>query len=225
LLLSSEIREDVAKIDLQCFSIPILLEWNCSTYYLPPVSDIVNPAPRTQMAPHVIVRSAIASDVATFPHMKVRTWYDTYKASGVPDWDLNALPQEKEFAEGFEARIRDPMRITGMWVVHLGLGRVSHSLAYRAFDSQADKVIGYATATRSPNANGYIDVRAIYIMKEYQGLKIGQRLMELVAPSGCRAVVETLAVNTPAIRFYESLGFVRSVKLALALAGKILNNK
>jgi ribosomal protein S18 acetylase RimI-like enzyme len=49
--------------------------------------------------------------------------------------------------------------------------------------------------------------------------------MELVAPSGCRAVVETLAVNTPAIRFYESLGFVRSVKLVLALAGKILNNK
>jgi hypothetical protein len=32
LLLSSEIREDVAKIDLQCFSNPIMLEWNCSTY-------------------------------------------------------------------------------------------------------------------------------------------------------------------------------------------------
>jgi hypothetical protein len=46
--------------------------------------------------------------------MKVRTWYDTYKAFGVPDWDLNASPQEKEFAEGFEARIQDPTRITGM---------------------------------------------------------------------------------------------------------------
>jgi len=57
-------------------------------------------------------------------------------------------------------------------------------------------------------------------MKEYQGLKIGLRLMELVAPFGCRAVVETLAVNTPAIRFYESLGFVRSVKLVLAFGEK-----
>lgn len=81
---------------------------------LPPVSDIVNPAPRTKVAPHIIVRSAIASDVVSFPYMKVRTWYDTYKAFGVPDWDLNAPPQEKEFAEGFEARIRDPTRITGM---------------------------------------------------------------------------------------------------------------
>ena len=62
-------------------------------------------------------------------------------------------------------------------------------------------------------------------MKEYQGLKIGQRLMELVAPSGCRAVVETLVANTPAIRFYESLGFVRSVKLVLSLGGGILNNE
>jgi len=81
---------------------------------LPPVSNIVYSAPRTQIEPHIIVRSAIASDVATFPYMKVRTWYDTYKAFGVPDWELNAPPQEKEFAEGFEARIRDPLRITGM---------------------------------------------------------------------------------------------------------------
>jgi len=81
---------------------------------LPPVSDILNPALQTQLAAHIIVRSATASDVVTFPHMKVRTWYDTYKAFGVPDWDLNASPQEKEFAEGFGARIRDPTRITGM---------------------------------------------------------------------------------------------------------------
>lgn len=68
----------------------------------------------SQIPPYIIVRSAIASDVFTFPHMKVRTWYDTYKAFGVPDWELNAPPQEKEFAEGFEARIEDPTRITGM---------------------------------------------------------------------------------------------------------------
>jgi hypothetical protein len=67
------------------------------------------------MTPHIIVRPAVASDVITFPHMKVRTWYDTYKAFGVPDWNLNATPQEeKEIADGFEARIRDPARITGM---------------------------------------------------------------------------------------------------------------
>jgi hypothetical protein len=34
-------------------------------------------------------------------------------------------------------------------------------------------------------------------------------------------VVETLAVNIPAIRFYESLGFVRSVKHVLTLGKKI----
>jgi hypothetical protein len=60
------------------------------------------------------VRQAISSDVETFPHMKVKTWYDTYKAFGVPDWSLNEPPQEQEFAEGFEARIRDPTRITAM---------------------------------------------------------------------------------------------------------------
>lgn len=68
----------------------------------------------TAMASHIIVRPAISSDVVTFPHMKVKTWYDTYKAFGVPDWELRAPPQEKEFAEGFEARILDPTRITGM---------------------------------------------------------------------------------------------------------------
>ena len=46
--------------------------------------------------------------------------------------------------------------------------------------------------------------------------------MELVAPSGCRTVVETLNANSPAICFYESLGFVRSVQLVVVLAGKIL---
>jgi ribosomal protein S18 acetylase RimI-like enzyme len=71
-------------------------------------------------------------------------------------------------------------------------------------------VVGYATATRLPNSNGYIDIRAIYISKEYQGQKMGQRLMELVAPAGCRAVVETMAINAPAIAFYRSLGFKRS---------------
>ena len=82
---------------------------------IPPLaSDIGCSAPRDEMAPHIIVRPAITSDVVTFPYMKVRTWYDTYKAFGVPDWDLNASPQEQEFAEGFEARIRDPTRITGM---------------------------------------------------------------------------------------------------------------
>lgn len=49
--------------------------------------------------------------------------------------------------------------------------------------------------------------------------------MKLVAPSGCRAMVETLVANTPAIGFYQSLGFVRSVKPVLGLGGKILNNK
>jgi ribosomal protein S18 acetylase RimI-like enzyme len=79
----------------------------------------------------------------------------------------------------------------------------------RAIDTHSGSVIGYASAARTPNANGYIDIRAIYLLKEYQGLKIGHRLMNLVAPAGCRAVVETLVVNIPAIRFYESLGFTR----------------
>jgi hypothetical protein len=66
------------------------------------------------MAEYIIIRPAQSSDVATFPAMGVRTWYDTYKAFGVPDWELNGPPQEKEIAEGFEARVRDTSRMTGV---------------------------------------------------------------------------------------------------------------
>lgn len=148
--------------------------------------------------PHVTVRAAIASDISSWPEMKVRTWAETYSAFGVPKWFLDEPPQEVGFRAGFAERIANPARKT-----------------WNAYDEDAGQVVGYITAEARPNLNGYIDVRALYVLKDYQGMGIGRRLVEGVvgkdAVSGRlgRAVVETLVTNSSARRFYERIGFAR----------------
>lgn len=144
---------------------------------------------------NVEVRRALPDDIDSFPSMKVRTWAETYSAFGVPQWSIDEPPQEKEFREGFPGRIADPSRRT--WV---------------AYDLENKIVVGYATAIANPNRNGYIDIRAVYVLKEYQRLGIGRRLVEgVVGEKDCRAVVGTLKVNESARRFYQSIGFTRFV--------------
>lgn len=125
--------------------------------------------------------------------MKVRTWSETYSAFGVPQWWLDEPPQEEGFRAGFPERIANPDRKT--WI---------------AYDHIRRKVVGYATSEARPNLHGYIDIRAVYVLTEYQGMGIGRRLVEGVAgEKDCRAVVETLVANDSARKFYKAMGFTR----------------
>jgi ribosomal protein S18 acetylase RimI-like enzyme len=151
--------------------------------------------PRTSTSKaDITVRHAILSDVDSFPEMGVRTWVETYSAFGVPQWWLNEPPGVQEFRAGFPARITNPDRNT--WV---------------AYDEAEKKVVGYATAQSKPNLHGYIDIRAVYVLTEYQGVGIGRRLVEGVVGEDkkCRAVVETLVANESARKFHTRMGFTR----------------
>jgi GNAT superfamily N-acetyltransferase len=141
----------------------------------------------------ITVRQAIPADISSWPEMKVRTWSETYAEFGVPQWWLDEPPQEEGFREGFPERIANPARKT--WV---------------AYDEVEGKCVGYATAEAELDSHGYIDIRAVYVLTEYQGMGIGKRLVEgVVGEPGRRAVLETLTVNSGARRFYERLGFTR----------------
>jgi predicted GNAT family acetyltransferase len=47
-----------------------------------------------------------------------------------------------------------------------------------AYDEDEGKVMAYATAETKPNKNGYIDIRAAYVLTEYQGMGVCGRLVE-----------------------------------------------
>ena len=77
-----------------------------------------------------------------------------------------------------------------------------------------ERVIGFTVACRicdkSGAQTGEGEVRAIYVLEEYQRLGIGYALMQqaLKTLSGCRVVcVWVLKDNRKAIRFYERVGF------------------
>ena len=143
----------------------------------------------------ISVRAAVDSDIDSFPEMKVRTWRETYIVFGVPLWFLDEPPLEDGFREGFPDRIADPTRRT--WI---------------AYDEVEKKVVGYATALSKPNLHGYIDIRALYVLTEYQGMGLGKRLIEgVVGEKDCRAVVGTLLANNSARGFYQKMGFTRLV--------------
>lgn len=149
----------------------------------------------------ITVRPAILSDIDSFPEMKVRTWNETYASFGVPQWWLNRPPLEDGFRDGFPARIANPDRGT-----------------FIAYDEVEKKVVGYATAEAEPNLNGYIDIRALYVLTEYQRLGIGSRLVQgILGEKGGRAVVETLVANEKARNFYHKMGFTRYVVFLLLL--------
>ena len=104
----------------------------------------------------------------------------------------------KEFRAGFPARIANPERNT--WV---------------AYDEVEKQVVGYATAIAKPNLHGYIEIRAVYVLSEYQAMGVGRRLVEGVVgedrEKDCRAVLETLVANEAARKFYRRMGFTRYV--------------
>ncbi len=73
-----------------------------------------------------------------------------------------------------------------------------------------ERVVGFACAGASRDAEGEGEVYAIYVLEEYQRRGVGYALMReaLALIEGCRVVcVWVLKDNHKAIRFYERVGF------------------
>lgn len=77
---------------------------------------------------------------------------------------------------------------------------------------QLDKIVGFCFCVKSEEKN---QLQAIYILPEYQRRGIGKKLWERSLDffdTHKDIVVEVADYNTPAIKFYESLGFTDSGK-------------
>lgn len=86
------------------------------------------------------------------------------------------------------------------------------------FATQSDSVIGYLKLNSGPaqtelNENNTLEIERIYVLKEYQGLKIGQMLFErALAIARLRGVdyiwLGVWEKNLKAIQFYKKNGFI-----------------
>lgn len=130
-----------------------------------------------------------------------KTWLDTYpnKEVGITIDDIEDSYKDsftKENIEKSEERIRN---------------MPENRLALVA--KVDTKIVGVCSVIREKENNIF---RTIYVLPEYQGQGIGKKLWErakeFIDPKK-ETVVEVVDYNTGTIKFYESLGFVKTGKV------------
>jgi GNAT superfamily N-acetyltransferase len=137
------------------------------------------------------VRQAVPGDALAIARVQILTWQHTYRDI-LPDTFLDALDVERS-AESWRAVISDRRRIT-----HL---------------VEAPRLLGFCTAGPSRGEPDVYrgEVEAIYVHPDEHGRGYGTALVRaamgwLAARKLTPVVVWALEANTPAHRFYESLG-------------------
>lgn len=160
--------------------------------------------------PAVTIRPAVPADAAAIAYVHVASWRSTYRGI-VPDSYLDRLdPAER--VEARERTLASPAEGSVMLVAEVeGAG-----------------VVGFAQGGRGrgePETTG--EIYAIYLLEEWEGRGIGNRLMreavrQLAANGMDRLVVWVLSENRSR-GFYEHLGGMARREKALEIGGATLN--
>jgi GNAT superfamily N-acetyltransferase len=132
----------------------------------------------------IIIREVSPEDILSLARLHVKTWNETYHVRRPPTYQLR------------ESQWRDQFKITdGNWF---------------CFVVQNDKkeFIGFAKGTRNDDHSGNLD--KIYLLREYQRLGIGSRLLGHVTRRFIRMGVSHMILfgipQNPSCAFHETLG-------------------
>jgi ribosomal protein S18 acetylase RimI-like enzyme len=141
------------------------------------------------------IRPATVTDASGIALVHVDTWRTAYRGM-IPDGYLDSLSYERR-GDFWQRSIADPGNPSFVYVAEADEGQV----------------VGFASAgppqSEQPDYEG--EIWAIYVLKEYQGMGIGRRLVQAVAcelqARGMRSMLLwVLKDNAPSRAFYESLG-------------------
>ena len=146
------------------------------------------------------------ADVEEIARVHVQCWQESY-AGLLPDDFLKNLSVDEKIAQ-WRQTVSDPQVFT--WIAR-----------------EAGRVVGFVSCApaREGAARGADgEILAIYILKAYQGRKIGRSLMAAAArfwlsKGGRSLIVLSMAGNTQAAAFYEALGGVRVYEGSFVIAG------
>lgn len=144
----------------------------------------------------ITIRRATIDDAAALARVHVDTWRTTYRGI-VPDDYLASLSYERRtarWAEQIQATLAGKFEII-------------------VAENEDRQIVGFADGgpNREDDPVYKGELYAIYILQAYQGRGIGKRLVPPLAKSLLAMDLDTMLLwvlteNTPAHRFYESLG-------------------
>jgi ribosomal protein S18 acetylase RimI-like enzyme len=145
----------------------------------------------------ITLRLARPEDAGSIALVHIRTWQTAYAGIFPPD-KLTALDQDMETSvERWHANLTDPDRLPAFFVAETAGGQI----------------IGFAAAGQQHQGDYPQDAELflIYILPEYQGKGIGQRLMSasaerLIQLGFTSLILWVLEDNPDSRRFYERLG-------------------
>ena len=144
----------------------------------------------------MLIREATVADAADFAYVKVNSWKTTYKGL-FPDEVLDNLSIEE---------------VTKQWTNILpNISKIGTSIALVAEDDDK-KIIGIASGSKNEDQIYRYDCNLglIYILKEYQGKKIGKRMTERIVDffveKRFKSMIIWVLKGNPNSLFYEKLG-------------------
>jgi len=150
----------------------------------------------------IIVSSAIPADAEAIAHVVSTTWLSTYpnEELGITKEDIEERVKNRQSPEELEKTRR---RI------------VEGKPNQKAFVAkELETVVGFCSVIKEPEFN---QLKAIYILPEYQGQGVGQKLwaqtLEFFSDNKNKIIVQVATYNQQAIGFYKKLGFRETGKL------------
>lgn len=145
----------------------------------------------------LIIRKTLPIDIHSLQKIAKQTFLETY-ASGNTEEDMQGYLQEEFSLNKLKCELNDTNS-----EFHFALA--------------GNEVVGYIKFNFGPsqtelNDNNSIEIQRIYVLKEYQNIKIGQSLYQKAVEVAKEKELYYLWLgvweeNPKAIRFYEKLGF------------------
>jgi len=149
----------------------------------------------------IVVSSAIPADAEGIAHVIATTWLSTYpnKEHGITLEDIKERMKTRQSSEEIE---KTRQRI------------IEGKPNQKTFVTRSGKnVIGFCSVIKEPEFN---QLKAIYILPEYQGQGAGQKLwtqvLDFFNDNKNKIIVQVATYNQQAINFYKKLGFKETGK-------------
>lgn len=150
------------------------------------------------MSNNIHIRKAEMQDCGTIVDLGRRTFVETYAEVGANE-ALEAYVRQKISPEKIEEEIRNPF-------ARFYIGFVN------------DIAVAFTKLRNDRKAKGLegknaVEIERIYVLKEYQGFKVGKEMMEKCKQLAISEQYDTIWLqvwqhNSKAIRFYQKAGFV-----------------
>ncbi len=136
--------------------------------------------------PSLRIREAAATDIPAIARLHVTTWNATYAPMRGPPVAI----RESQWREAFAHQ-------DGSWFCHV-------------VEREDGELVGFAKGKRSDNPGYEGELNKIYLLREYQRLGLGTRLVGHVARRFLREGIHSMwlcaEAHNPSCAFYEALG-------------------